>query len=243
MIMRRGIGAVPTTGYGDIQSFLDAWAASVGLAPCRSGTYTGCPNPSLFATEMNNAEQAWFASRPAPGNVTTSSGAQNAPGGNPSVSFQPSRSGVLQPGDTWVISIKGGSPNSPVVVSFSGSNPSAGQTATIGTTDASGNFSLSGSVLTSQVGTYTEAWTVGGTPAGNFSFSVALPTAPSPPSGGGAPPPSGGTGGGAPPPGGGGATVTTSWFTQSMIDSIPNWALLAAAVVAFMFMGSGKGRR
>jgi hypothetical protein len=63
----RGLGLLAPTGFTDVETYLAAAAADAGLAVCRTGTYTGCPSPTLYSQVMMAAEQAWFAAHPAPG--------------------------------------------------------------------------------------------------------------------------------------------------------------------------------
>jgi hypothetical protein len=154
-------------------------------------------------------------------------------------SFTTSRgSSAMQVGDTWLVSITGASPNTPVTVS--GSMPSGGFTSTNeGSTDGSGNFSKSGTVGTGEIGNWSETWSVGPATSGSISFSVsAVPVVPpagaSPSPAGGSPLPAG-----APAPG---ASVVppSSGFDLS---SIPVWGwALAAGVAVFAFSGGGRGR-
>lgn len=76
------------------------------------------------------------------------------------------------------------------------------------------------------------------TPAGPGYTAPTPPKAAPPPAPPSATPPTGGTNGGA-------STSTgswTDWFSGSMFDSIPNWALVAAGVGALMLFGGGRGR-
>jgi hypothetical protein len=109
-----------------------------------------------------------------------------------------------------------------------------------GTTDANGNFSLSGTIDSSQIGSWYEAWTVGGLASGTITFTVAA--TPAAQSGGGTQ--SGGTQSGGTQSSGGTqqpATTTDNWFTDQMISGVPNWALVAAAAgVAFLAFGGKR---
>lgn len=90
---------------------------------------------------------------------------------SPRVTFQSSRGGnILYPGDTWTISIAGGAPSSQVVVK--GGKNGAQDSNSMGVTDAAGNFQLSGALTAGEIGSWSEAWSVGGAPAGSFSFVV-----------------------------------------------------------------------
>ena len=86
------------------------------------------------------------------------------------VTFTSSRgSNALQVGDTWLVSITGATPNSPVSVNAGGS------TTQMGTTDANGNFSLSGTARTQDIGPWNELWSVGGLDSGAFQFTISAP--------------------------------------------------------------------
>jgi hypothetical protein len=83
---------------------------------------------------------------------------------------------ALQIGDSWTVTVKG-APNSPVSVTAQQSGQAA-STSQVGTTDANGNFSLSGTAATGQIGTWAETWTVAGQSA-TITFSVSAgPSAP-----------------------------------------------------------------
>ena len=155
------------------------------------------------------------------------------PAGSGTLSFTTSRGGTtLYPGDTWTIRISGAKPNAAISV-VGGVNGAMNNTPT-GTTDASGNFSLSGTIDSSQVGSWYEAWTVGGLASGTITFTVAA--TPAAQSGGGTQ--SGGTqsGGGTQQP----VTTTDNWFTDQMISGVPNWALVAAAAGVGLLAFGGK---
>jgi hypothetical protein len=76
----------------------------------------------------------------------------------------------MQVGDTWVASITGAQANAPVVVQ-GGMNGVLGNVQ-VGTTDANGDFSLSGTCTSDEVGSWTEQWIVGGDVVGNISFVI-----------------------------------------------------------------------
>lgn len=75
--------------------------------------------------------------------------------------------GAFNQGDNFTLTITGGKPNAPVTVSLNG-----GGATQVGTTDGNGNYSTSGTWDASSVGTFTEQWYVGGTPANGISFQV-----------------------------------------------------------------------
>ena len=154
-----------------------------------------------------------------------------ARGGN--VTFTTSRGGnALQVGDTWLVAITGASPNSPVTVS--GSMPSGAFSGTPkGSTDANGNFSVAGSIDSSQIGAWSETWSVGGATSGSFLFTVAAPTLAATTG----VPASGGT-----PATAGAVASTGTAVTSVTASSIPWWVWLVAAGGA-VFMLGGKGGR
>jgi hypothetical protein len=90
------------------------------------------------------------------------------------LTFTTSRGGTsLQVGDTWTVSISGATPKAPVTVS--GSMPSGAFSSTaMGSTDANGTFSKSGTVDAGMIGAWQESWMVGGEPSGSLAFSVSL---------------------------------------------------------------------
>jgi hypothetical protein len=62
-------------------------------------------------------------------------------------------------GDSFTVNVKG-SPNQPVVIVQNGGSPF-----NFGNTDASGNWSTTGSWQSGDAGSYTQYWTVAGVPA------------------------------------------------------------------------------
>jgi hypothetical protein len=153
---------------------------------------------------------------------------------NASVAFAPSRAGgVLYPGDTWTITIRNAQPNAKVSV-VGGVNGATANTP-MGTTDSSGSWSTSGAIDSTQIGSWYETWNVGGANVGSFSFSVqATPAAPSPATP--TPAPAAAPAISTPAP----TVASSNWFTDSMIDGIPNWGLVAAAVAVAVFALGGK---
>jgi hypothetical protein len=99
-------------------------------------------------------------------------------------SFTTSRGGnAMQVGDSWKVSITGATPY--MQVSVYGSMPGGAMPSTWeGTTDASGNFSKSGTVGTGEIGRWHEVWSVGPTVSGSTTFVVTdvtqAPAAPAP---------------------------------------------------------------
>jgi hypothetical protein len=166
----------------------------------------------------------------------TGSPSPTAPVYHPSVSFNTSRgpgASALYPGDTWSITITGGAPNAAVTVS--GSDPAGSYVGTsMGKTDANGNFTLSGTIDASQLGNWSEQWSVGGASAGTISFSVKSAPASSGGSG------SGGSGAstsqGNAPSGSSSPPAAGSGFSLS---DIPWWGWAGGAAAA-LFMLGGK---
>ena len=75
-----------------------------------------------------------------------------------------------QVGDSWQLSVKG-APNAPVTNSATQNGTALGTTP-YGATDASGNFSLSGTFSSGSIGSWVETWSVGGVQAAPVSFVV-----------------------------------------------------------------------
>jgi hypothetical protein len=162
----------------------------------------------------------------------TQASAPSASGGH--VTFTSSRGGnALQVGDTWLVSITGASPNAPVTVT------AGGNTTPMGTTDGSGNFSLSGAARAQDVGTWNESWAVGGVPSGAFSFTVsAAPAAAiSTPASSGASVGTGTSTGSA-----AGASSSSTVIGGFDLSSVPWYIWVGGAVAAFLAFGGGRGR-
>ena len=129
-------------------------------------------------------------------------------------------SGVLNVGDRWQIQISNAARNAPV--SVTGGQNGAHDTTPMGSSDSNGNWTSNGQITADQIGSWTEAWTVGGQPVGQFSFTVP-----------------GGTAGRASTSG---QTVTGSFsdlLNKSVTvggTSIPEWALIGAGVVALIVL-------
>jgi hypothetical protein len=159
------------------------------------------------------------------------------------LSFQTSRGGsTLQPGDTWTVSIRGAT--SGTSVSVVGGKNGAVSSTLMGVTDANGNFSLSGTIGSDQIGTWAEQWYVSSVLSGSFSFTVVAPTTPAGQmvtvSNGADQAPGAKKDEQAATP----STSLTDWLQASILGGgIPNWALVAGGVAAiFMFSGGGRGR-
>ena len=97
-------------------------------------------------------------------------------GGGTSFNFTTSRGGsTLYPGDTWNITINNSTPNAKVTADgmMKGANFSG---TSFGSTDGNGNWTLSGTVGSGDVGYWQENWNVNGLRVGSVSFQVATPT-------------------------------------------------------------------
>ena len=128
-------------------------------------------------------------------------------------------------GDRWQIKITGAAPNAPVTVSggMSGGSTFASQGMTSqGTTDSSGNFTMNGQMDQSQIGSWSESWSIAGAPISSFSFNVSAV---------------GSTGGGTAP-----STSTTSVFGTLPGGSVTiggtsvPWLAIGAGVVALFLL-------
>jgi len=76
----------------------------------------------------------------------------------------------LQVGDSWQVTVLG-PPNSSVVGAAQQNGNSLGSTG-YGSTDSTGKLILNGTADPTTVGSWTEQWSVGGTPVGSISFTV-----------------------------------------------------------------------
>jgi hypothetical protein len=166
------------------------------------------------------------------------------PGGQ--LTFQNLSSGnplVLRVGDNWKVTIAGASPNAAVAVT--GGLNGQSSTTPMGSTDASGGFTKSGTITADEVGAWQEHWTVGGVSSGFFAFTVPAPGAVTAPAGG-APAPSPGAvapaAGGRPAAAGSGIFDVGSFLTESVFMGVPNWILLLGLGGVFLWMSGGHHR-
>jgi hypothetical protein len=181
--------------------------------------------------------QAQAAPAAASGSVPVSASIQNQ-----------SRPGQpFQVGDTWLITVTGPA-NSPVSNTATQNGNLLGTTP-YGSTDGSGNFTLSGQMTAGTVGSWTESWSVGGVAASPLSFSVSAA----------APAPSGGTSSGGsattPASSSGSSTPSTSASPGSCFSLLSSFGVpdpcvgsfpvglttIAAGVVAVMLLSSMFG--
>lgn len=141
-------------------------------------------------------------------------------------------------GDSWKITVTG-APNSQVSASATQNGTSLGTTP-MGTIGSNGSLVLTGTFTASQVGSWTENWTVAGQNAGMVSFTVAAPA------GGGTGSGNGGTGAGSGSNGGNGGSSSTdtanpfAFLTNTVSlfgTSIPIWGLGGGVLAALWLMG------
>ena len=171
-----GLGTVPTPAYETCNPTDSACVARNQVLNAAYNeavvedlwkTYNSGPMPVGWMTAGDDpTRQQQVAANYNTANVVPAAPA--ASGGH--VTFTSSRgSNALQVGDTWLVSITGATPNSPVSVNAGGS------TTQMGTTDANGNFSLSGTARTQDIGPWNELWSVGGLNSGAFQFTISAP--------------------------------------------------------------------
>jgi hypothetical protein len=199
-------------------------AHTYGLTPAGGFTSdSGYNRPTIMVDANNNpvaSPYPVYTGGPLPGSPASGSGASinftNLSSGNPS---------KLTVGDRWQIQISNAAKNAPV--SVMGGQNGANSTTAMGTTDSAGNWTSNGQVSADMIGSWQEAWSVGGRPVGNISFSVV---------------PAGTTSTSKTPATGGSITGSfvdlLSKTTLIGGSAIPDWALVGAALVAgyFLFM-------
>ena len=168
-------------------------------------------------------------------------------------------------GDNFAVTVHG-SPGQPVSVSGTQNNVSKGTTP-VGTTDATGNFTINGTMTPDTVGNWSETWIVGGAAAPALNYSVAAapggaaPSTSSSPSAGPAATSSSSTSTTLTTPSSSSSTSSTSnstaanWLEQTAFTipfigtetggyPVPWWEVLvgAGAVALWMYMSS-RGKR
>jgi hypothetical protein len=208
----------------------DARYASMGLArppnDCGQRTYgLTLPGTSGGTNILTpNAQQILDPGYTGP---VAPAGASNPPAqGVPSsvvfTNLTSGNSAVLKVGDRWQIVISNAIPNAPV--SVTGGQNGAHDTTPMGSTDSAGNWKSNGQITADQIGSWVEAWTVGGQPVGTFSFTV----------------PGGTSGSASTSPTGGSVTGSfTDLLNKSVTvggTSIPDWALIGAGLVVVFLM-------
>jgi hypothetical protein len=153
--------------------------AALGLpAPpntCMQETYGLVPADSTGGVNIlaGNATQYLTSTTPIAPTAYTPAASGSAGGGPAVFSFTNLTSGnnsVFNVGDRWQIQISGAAPNAPV--SLAGGQNGANTTTAMGTTDSTGSFATNGQMTAAEVGSWTEAWTVGGVPISSFGFTV-----------------------------------------------------------------------
>ena len=150
-----------------------ASAGATGNAPLPTGGSVTYGGTTYTDTQLEQA-QGW--ANPFTQTSAAAAAAASAVGYSPRVSMTTSTGNTsqLKPGDTWVIRITGGQPGAAVKVT--GGQNGARDTTPMGQTDGSGNWQASGTIDTSMIGNWSEAWTVGGTNAGSITFTVVAAT-------------------------------------------------------------------
>jgi len=230
------------------------WAAVLA-----TGNTQGAVNPPDFSQITGNLQQ-FMTNQPlnVPAEIIQAANAVTEAAGVPPVyvssappvtavavrggtlTFQTSRGGsTLQPGDTWTVSIRGATPG--VQVAVEGGKNGARNITPMGTIDANGNFSLSGTITSDQVGSWQEIWHVASETPGSFSFTVQEPTTADGKKiivGNGADQAPGAKKDTAVTP-----SSFTDWLQASMLGGgIPNWAVLAGGLAAVLYFGGQRGR-
>jgi hypothetical protein len=169
----------PNPGVGTRVAGVTGASATAAPAPTvQSGSAVQVPATYAYDSAGNLitvAARAYVAPAPLPAVYVP----QNAAAAAPRLTFQTSSgstSVIVAGRDTWRLSITGAAPNVPVVATGikDGAAPSS---TTYGTTDAAGNWTLSGSSAAADIGAWRFTWTAGGQVAGNLNFSIVSPDA------------------------------------------------------------------
>jgi hypothetical protein len=203
-----------------------------GLTP--AGGYTsdagGGPGGTPLILDANGNPVSGvpvYSGLPLPGMTPSTGGAPTAtPSSILFTNLTSGNNSKLTVGDRWQIQISNAARNAPVAVT--GGQNGANATTPMGTTDSSGNWTSNGQVTADMIGSWQEAWSVGGQPVGTISFSV-VPA-------GGSPSTSPSTSTGA------GQSVTGSFaelLSKTTViggASIPDWALVGAGLVVVFLM-------
>lgn len=208
------------TQSGGLQDFSALAAEHCGEYP----NSQGCDNPGPIVASVQNQWKAWLQSQAS--NLTpassagSSAGSAGSAGSGASAGSQAatatftnlSRPSGYVVGDSWRIDLTG-PPNSPVSVSATQNGTSLGTTP-MGSTDANGRASLTGSFASGTVGNWRELFTIGSAPAPLLAFTVTAAAAPSgspgAPAGGAGGGSGSGSGSGSGGSGSGGSTPSTS---------------------------------
>jgi hypothetical protein len=206
-----------------VQTIAQQQAAAAAAAAAYAQGASGSSMPGVLPSSYGNTASSGIQST-AP-NVSVS-----GPGGR--LTLIASRGGgvAFQPGDSWTITISGAAPSTPVTAYGVHPDGSTG-TNTMGSTDTTGKFTLSGTFSSSDLGTWDETWYVGGASVGEFKFVVQTAGLPLPTSGGSS----------------GSGTSTTSTSAGACDANsisllgycIPGWAA-ALGVVGLLFLGGKR---
>lgn len=211
------------------------------LLPCQS-TYDGPVDPACIQEAIANEQillsnpafaaqaQALIAyyqglltnpQSPAP----TSTGTTPAPSSTPVLNFRnlthPGQD--FQAGDSFQLQITGAKPNQPVAVYAEQNGVPATSPTSMGSTDGSGNFSITGTEASGDVGSWLERWTVAGVEVSGSPLAFTVSAAPAPAAPGKAP-----------------VSVAPQTGPAPMPPAaFPSWALWAGAGAALLlFMGA-----
>ena len=137
------------------------------------GGYTDSPDTLTPNAQLLVTGTAPSGSTGSTGGSTGTGTGSGAGSSQPTFAFTNLTSGnnaSFNVGDRWSIQISGAQPNAPVTVT--GGQNGASSTATMGTTDSTGSWTYNGAMTAAQVGSWSEAWSVGGTPIQSFTFVV-----------------------------------------------------------------------
>jgi hypothetical protein len=203
------------------------------LAPTDTPSTSLVGNSPFAAPAPVNNGPLPSASSSSSGSAAPSVNLSNSSGGS---------SNSFNVGDSWQIVVTG-APNATVQASASQNGTSLG-TSTMGTIGANGQLILQGTFTSSQVGNWTESWTVGGQSAGSITFSVAAASGNGGTNSGGT-----GAGGGASNTGGSGSGSSTNsnpfgFLTDTFSIAgvaIPYWAAGGAVLLGLFFFTGRRG--
>lgn len=208
---------------------------------------SGDPNLATGQIVAIGPAAGGYSSPPAnTGQANTGTALPSNSASSPSLQFTTSRgSTTLYPGDTWQIRITGSAPNA--IISVSGVHNGQTSVNQMGSADASGNYTKTGTIDAYDAGGWQETWYAGSAMAGVINFTVTA--APNP--GGSQQPqgtqPSGGQNGG----GAQGTTLTPGAGTSSgtglpattgnTIFGVPsNYVMLGGAAVILLALMGGR---
>ena len=203
--------------YGLGQQSTCAAGSTWVTLPQQGGIIAGQCIPNSFATQIKNN---WAQTSATLSNVSR-------PGQSPQI------------GDQWSLAITG-TPNTPVTGSAS-QNGAGASTSPMGTTDASGNLTLTGTFGAADVGSWVESYLVGSGSPATVSFTVAAPAPyyPTAPAGTSNSTGSSSNSSSSSTP----APLDLSFLTNNVSIlgfSVPVWALIAAAGGGLLLMGNKR---